>query len=139
MLCNHNIIIIPNKTNSNALILTSVCSLSHVQLFATPWTVAFQAPLSMGFSRQESWSGVPFLNCRGSSQPRDRTCISCIGRILYHWRHLRSPVLTNTNHIFKFSCPDPNVFIVVFLQARIQLKIDDLLHWVMSLKTLVNQ
>ena len=35
-------------------------SLSHVQLFATPWTVALQAPLSMGFSRQEYWSGLPF-------------------------------------------------------------------------------
>ena len=35
-------------------------SLSRVQLFATPWTVAYQAPLSMGFSRQEYWSGLPF-------------------------------------------------------------------------------
>ena len=34
-------------------------SLSHVQLFATPWTAAYQAPPSMGFSRQEYWSGVP--------------------------------------------------------------------------------
>ena len=34
--------------------------LSHVRLFATPWTVAHQAPLSMGFSRQKYWSGVPF-------------------------------------------------------------------------------
>ena len=34
--------------------------LSHVRLFATPWTVAHQAPLSMGFSRQEYWSGLPF-------------------------------------------------------------------------------
>ena len=34
--------------------------LSHVQLFATPWTGARQAPLSMGFSRQEYWSGLPF-------------------------------------------------------------------------------
>ena len=33
---------------------------SHVQFFATPWTVACQAPLSMGFSRQEYWSGLPF-------------------------------------------------------------------------------
>ena len=33
--------------------------LSHVQLFATPWTVAYQAPLSMGFSRQEYCSGLP--------------------------------------------------------------------------------
>ena len=35
-------------------------SLSCVQLFATPWTVAYQAPPSMGFSRQEYWSGLPF-------------------------------------------------------------------------------
>ena len=37
-----------------------VKSLSRVQLFATPWTVALQAPLFMGFSRQEYWSGLPF-------------------------------------------------------------------------------
>ena len=36
-----------------------VKSLSHVQLFATPWTAAYQAPPSMGFSRGEYWSGVP--------------------------------------------------------------------------------
>ena len=35
-------------------------SLSHVQLFATPWTVACQAPLSMGFLRKEYQSGLPF-------------------------------------------------------------------------------
>ena len=34
-------------------------SLSRVRLLATPWTAAYQAPLSMGFSRQEYWSGVP--------------------------------------------------------------------------------
>ena len=39
-----------------------VKSLSRVQLFATPWTVAYQAPHSMGFSRQEYWSGLPFLS-----------------------------------------------------------------------------
>ena len=32
----------------------------HIRLFATPWTVACQAPLSMGFSRQEYWSGLQF-------------------------------------------------------------------------------
>ena len=36
-----------------------VKSLSHVWLLATPWTAAYQAPLPMGFSRQEYWSGVP--------------------------------------------------------------------------------
>ena len=37
-----------------------VKSLSRVQLFATPWTVAYQVPPSMRFSRQECWSGLPF-------------------------------------------------------------------------------
>ena len=36
-----------------------VKSLNHVWLLATPWAAAYQAPLSMGFSRQEYWSGVP--------------------------------------------------------------------------------
>ena len=39
-----------------------VKSLSPIRLFATPWTVAYQAPPSMGFSRQECWSGMPFLS-----------------------------------------------------------------------------
>ena len=39
-----------------------VKSLSHVWLLATPWTAAYQAPPSMGFSRQEYWSGVPLLS-----------------------------------------------------------------------------
>ena len=34
--------------------------LSHIRLFATSWTVACQAPLSMGFPREEYWSGLPF-------------------------------------------------------------------------------
>ena len=38
-----------------------VKSLSPVRLLATPWTAAYQAPPSMGFSRQEYWSGVPLL------------------------------------------------------------------------------
>ena len=40
---------------------THTQSLSHVCLFGTPWTVAHQAPLSVKFSRQEYWSGLPFL------------------------------------------------------------------------------
>ena len=46
-----------------------VTSLSHVQLFVTPWTVAQQAPLSVGFSRQEYQSGLPFpspINPKGN-------------------------------------------------------------------------
>ena len=44
-------------------------SLSRVQLFATPWTVAYQAPPSMGFSRQECWSGLPFPSPGDLSDP----------------------------------------------------------------------
>ena len=47
--------------NPTFCVTTLCCAvLSHVQLFATPWTVAHQAPLSTGFSRQEYWSGLPF-------------------------------------------------------------------------------
>ena len=42
------------------LLKVHTCVLSHVQLFVTPWSVAHQAPLSKGFSRQEHWSGLPF-------------------------------------------------------------------------------
>ena len=43
--------------------------LSRVQLFATLWTVAHQAPLSMGLSRQEYWSGMPFPSPKDLSDP----------------------------------------------------------------------
>ena len=49
-------------------------SLSHVQLFVNPWTVACQAPRSKGFPRPEYWNGLPFP---GSSRPRDWTRVSC--------------------------------------------------------------
>ena len=55
--------------------------LHRVQLFAT-----CQAPLSMGFPRQESWRWVVISFSRESFQPRDRTYVSCNGRwILYQW------------------------------------------------------
>ena len=53
-----------------------VKSLTCVQFLATPWTAAYQAPPSMGFSRQEYWSGVPFrisLLLRGFSSPKTFT------------------------------------------------------------------
>ena len=57
-----------------------VKSLSRVWLFVTPWTVAYQAPLSMGFSRQGYWSRLPFLS------PGDRTRVSRIaGRSFTIW------------------------------------------------------
>ena len=47
-----------------------VKSLSCVRLFATPWTVAYQAPPSMGFSRQEYWSVLPFPSPGDLPDPR---------------------------------------------------------------------
>ena len=67
-----------------------VCSVTSVlsDSLRPPWTVAHQAPLSMEFSRQEYWSGLPCLPLGESSWPRDRTCvsyISCIAKwIFYH-------------------------------------------------------
>ena len=54
--------------------------------FATPWTVAFQAPLHRGFPSKKILEWVAISFSKGSSQPRDRAHISRIGRqILYHW------------------------------------------------------
>ena len=47
----------------------TVKSFSHVQLFAAPWTVTCQAPLTMRFSRQECWSGLPFPSPRDLPDP----------------------------------------------------------------------
>ena len=47
------------KRCMNVSLLFSRC---HIQVFATPWTVARQAPPSMGFPRQEYWSGLPFAS-----------------------------------------------------------------------------
>ena len=61
----NNFVIVSSAQQSNSAI-HNICMLlllshfSRVRLFATPCTVARQAPLSMGFSRQEYWSGLPF-------------------------------------------------------------------------------
>ena len=55
-------IYIPKYTS----ISVKVKLLSHVQLFATLWTVAYQAPLSMEFSRQEHWTEVPLPSPKGN-------------------------------------------------------------------------
>ena len=59
-----------------------VKSLSHIQLLATSWTAAYQAPASMGFSRQEYWSELPL--CNKYSKPS--TVASC--EELTHWKRL---------------------------------------------------
>ena len=49
------------EINGGGLVASEMKSLSGVWLFATPWPVAYQVPPSMGFSRQEYWSGLPLL------------------------------------------------------------------------------
>ena len=51
--------------------------------FATPWTVACQALLSMGFSGQEYWSGLPVPSLGEPFQPRDQTQVSCMSGRLF--------------------------------------------------------
>ena len=68
---------------------------SHVQLFETPWTVARQAPLSMGFSRQEYWSRWPFplpgdLSDPGI-KPMSFKCLLHWQACSYHYCYLESP------------------------------------------------
>ena len=61
-----------------------VKSLSRVRLLVTPWTSAYQAPLSMGFSRQEYWSGVPLP----SKSPTYSTVAESITLSTWGWRGL---------------------------------------------------
>ena len=72
--------------------LKSVCeSLSHVQLFATPWTGARQAPLSMEFSRPEYWSGLTFPSPGDLSDPGIEPRSPALQTVLCHLSHHGSP------------------------------------------------
>ena len=70
---------------------TGVLSFSRVQLFVTPQATVRQVPLSMGFSRQESWSGLPFpLQGIFPTQGLNLGLLHC-RQILYHVSHRGSP------------------------------------------------
>ena len=66
--------------------------LSHVRLFVTPWTVAYQAPLSMGFSRQEYWSGLPFPSPEDLPDQGSNPGLPHCRQTLYHLSH-QGPVV----------------------------------------------
>ena len=89
-------------------------SLSRVQLLATPWTAAYQAPPSMGFSRQECWSGVPFtcicthnithtvLSFAGGSAVKNPLASAGdVGSILGHEDPLKKEIATHSNILGK--------------------------------------
>ena len=66
-------------------------------IFATPWTVAHQAPLSIGFFQARIREPVAISFSKEPARPRDRTLISCVGRqIFLPLSHLRSPVLVSS-------------------------------------------
>ena len=71
----------PTCSNEDLLLLLLSC-FSRVRLFSTPWTVAYPAPPSMGFSRQESWSGVPLPSPRQSGVWAD-----CFFFCYCYWLH----------------------------------------------------
>ena len=78
--------------------------LSHVWLFATPWTVAYQAHPSMGFSRQEYWSGVPFPSPSGLPGPHHlpefvQVHVHCIGDAV----QLSRPLMASSPSVLNLS------------------------------------
>ena len=70
-----------------------VKSLSPVQLFATPWTVPYQGPPSMGFSRQEYWSGLPFPPPKDLPDPEIKLTTTALQGDSLPLRHQGSPKL----------------------------------------------
>ena len=84
-----------------AAVLCCASSFGHVRLFVTLWAIARQVPLSMGFSRQEYWNGLPCPPPGDLPDPRFEPTplyISCTGRwVLYHERHLGSSSLLVSN------------------------------------------
>ena len=73
--------------NYRCMHVRALSCFGHVRLFATLWTAASQASLSMGFSRQGYWTGLP------CPRPKDRTCMPCVSCIagrflpLRHWEN----------------------------------------------------
>ena len=87
--------------------LWCVSVLSRVQLFVTPWTIACQAPLSLGFSKQGYWSGLPFPLPRDlpnpGIKPTSPTFPLLSGYIsLLH--NLRSPLICSTQGLLVVAC-----------------------------------
>ena len=72
---------------------------SHVQLFATPWTIAHQAPLGVGFSKQEYWSELPCLHPRDLPNPgiKPMSLMSPVGSLPLG--HLGSPLTYTHTHM----------------------------------------
>ena len=80
-------------------------SLSHVQLFATPWTIAYQAPPSMEFSRQEYWGRLPFPSPEDLSDTGIEARSPTLQADAYHLSHQgKSTVTSGFSNKFIFGC-----------------------------------
>ena len=78
-----------------------VKSLSRSRLLATPWTAAYQAPLSMGFSRQEYWSGVPLPSLPGKLNTCQRAMVRWPELLWERIKQIRQDKIDGTDHTFK--------------------------------------
>ena len=87
------------KKKTKTLKLETLCLLSHIWLFATPWTAACHGPLSIGFSRQEYWSGLPISSPGDLPNPRIKP------------KSFESPALTGGFFITGPCKEDPYTFI----------------------------
>ena len=100
--------------------ISLVCwSLSHVQLFATLWTVAHQAPLFMGFFRQEYWSGLPFLPPRDLPDPGIELA-PLVSPALQAESLFAEPLGNSTKHFssVQFSCSVMSDSVTLWIAAR---------------------
>ena len=73
---------------------------SHVQLFVTLWTIARQAPLSKGFSGQESWSGLPFPSPGDLPDPGIKPASSALEAASLLLSRQGSPSINSGSHFF---------------------------------------
>ena len=102
----HHFTFPPAICEGSSFSIVKVKSLSRVRLFATPWTVAYQAPPSMGFSRQEYWSGLPFPSPGDLPDPGIEP-----GSPLYRLSHQGSPINTGVGSLspLQGNLPNPGI------------------------------
>ena len=92
---------------SAGCVCVCACAFSHVQLFATPWTVTCQASLSMGFPRQEYWNGLLFPTPGNLSNPGIKPVSLCLLHwqvVLYHQGQLIVIALMLSSSVYWYTC-----------------------------------
>ena len=98
-----------------------MCVCLSVSVFATPWTVACQSSLTMGFPRQEYWSELPFRPAGDLPDTEIKPIISCFGRwILYHWTiwEAHSECLLDVKHYTDLFICCANLFFIINPKVR---------------------